>query len=177
MNAGEASVDGFELDVIAAITENTTVTLNYTYLDSELSGVVVPNNSFLLSGPPASAQDLRGQDISSTTFVPFAPENAFAASFDYSRPLAGGSSVDLHLNYSWRDELYSQSGQGLPVESLGLLGARLAWSDVQLGGTFLTVAVWGKNLTDEEEVVYNLSGFGFQYNMPITYGVDLKLEF
>jgi hypothetical protein len=66
---------------------------------------------------------------------------------------------------------------GLPVDSLGLVGGRIAWSDIQIAGTFWTVAAWGKNLTDEEEVVYNLSNFGFQYNMPRMYGVDVKLQF
>ena len=63
------------------------------------------------------------------------------------------------------------------MDSLGLLGGRIAWSGIELGGTSWTVAAWGRNLTDEEEVVYNLSGFGFQYNMPRMYGVDVKLEF
>jgi iron complex outermembrane receptor protein len=177
VNAGEAEVDGFELDVLWAVFENATFSLNYTYLDTELNDVVVPDNSFLLGGPPASAEDLRGVDISDMTFVPFAPENAYAAAFDYNLPLSGGSSLDFHVNYSWRDELFSQSGMGLPVDSLGLLGGRIAWSDIQIAGTTWTVAAWGKNLTDEEEVVYNLSNFGFQYNMPRMYGVDVKLEF
>ncbi len=177
VNAGEASVDGVELDIIWSMFENANLTINYTYLDTELNDVIVPDDSFLLAGPPASAVDLRGVDISNQTFIPFAPENAVSAAFDYSLPMAGGSSLDFHLNYSWRDELFSQSGQGLPVDSLGLLGGRIAWSGIELGGTSWTVAAWGRNLTDEEEVVYNLSGFGFQYNMPRMYGVDVKLEF
>jgi len=81
------------------------------------------------------------------------------------------------VNYSWRDELFSQPGQGLPADSLGLLGGRIAISDIQLAGARWTIAAWGRNLTDEEEVVYDLSGFGFQYNMPRMYGVDVKLDF
>ena len=30
--------------------------------------------------------------------------------------------------------------------------------------------------SDEEEIVYNLSDFGFQYNMPRMWGVDFRLE-
>jgi len=177
VNAGEAQYQGFELDVIALLGDNTTLSFNYAYLDSELDKVIVPDNSFLLSGPPASDVDLRGQDITNSTFVPFAPDNAYSIALDHSLPLSGGASLDFHLDYGWRDELYSQSGMGLPVDDLGLLGARIALTDWQIGGTWLTIAAWGKNLTDEEEVVYNLSNFGFQYNMPRTYGVDLKLNF
>jgi iron complex outermembrane recepter protein len=177
VNAGEADVDGFELDVIGLITDNTTLTFNYAYLDTELNDVVVPDDSFL--GSPAAGQipDLRGVDITDSTFIPFAPDNALSIALDHQWVLGGGASMDFHVNYAWRDELFSQSGMGLPVDSLGQLGARVALSNVQWGGTYWTLAVWGKNLTDEEEVVYNLSNFGFQYNMPRWYGVDLKVAF
>ena len=116
-------------------------------------------------------------DITDSTYIPFAPDNALSIALDHQWVLGGGSSMDFHVNYAWRDELFSQSGMGLPVDSLGQLGARIALSNVQWGGTYWTLAVWGKNLTDEEEVVYNLSDFGFQYNMPRWYGVDLKVAF
>jgi len=176
-NAGEASIDGFELDVIALLGDATTVTVNYTYLDTELNDVIVPQDSFLLGGPPASPVDMRGVDISDTTYIAFAPDNAVSVALDHSWALNGGASLDFHLNYSWRDEVFSQPARGLPVESLGLLGGRLALSGWQLGTTELKIALWGKNLTDEDEVVYDLSALGFQYNMPRMYGVDLTLAF
>jgi len=58
-----------------------------------------------------------------------------------------------------------------------LLGGRIALSGVQLGATELKIAAWGKNLTDESEIVYDLSALGFQYNMPRMVGVDFTLEF
>jgi len=176
-NAGEASVDGFELDVIGLLGDATTITFNYTYLDTELADVIVPDDSFLLGGPPASTVDLRGTDISDVTFIPFAPENAYSIALDHSWGLNGGASIDFHLNYRWRDDLFSTASRGLPVDALGLLGARLALSSVTLGATELQIAAWGKNLTDEAEIVYDLSTLGFQYNMPRTVGVDVTLEF
>ena len=176
-NAGEASVDGFELDVIGMLGDATTITFNYTYLDTELNDVIVPEDSFLLGGPPASAEDLRGVDISDSTYIPFAPENAYSIAFDHSWGMSSGASLDFHLNYSWRDEAFSTAGRGLPVEDLGLLGGRIALTGMQLGSTELKIAAWGKNLTDESEIVYDLSALGFQYNMPRMYGVDFTLEF
>jgi iron complex outermembrane receptor protein len=176
-NAGEASVDGFELDVIGMLGEATTISFNYTYLDTELSDVIVPQDSFLLGGPPASTVDLRGVDISNSTYIPFAPESAYSIAFDHSWGLSGGASLDFHLNYSWRDEVFSTPARGLPVDALGLLGGRIALSGWQLGATQVKIAAWGKNLTDESEIVYDLSALGFQYNMPRMYGVSLTLEF
>jgi len=177
VNAGQASTTGLEVDVTTSIADNGFITLNYAYVDSELSDVIVPQGSFLLSGFPAGPVDLRGQDISATTFIAQAPEHAFSAAFDYGVPLSNGMTLDLHANYSWRDEVLSQPSLGLPVKSLGLLGARVALSDISVGEMNATLSIWGKNLTDEEKIVYDLSTLGFQYTRPTTYGVDLKVNF
>jgi iron complex outermembrane receptor protein len=175
-NAGEAEVTGFELDVTALVTENTMITFNYAYLDTELSDVVVPDQSFLLGGPPASATDLRGVDISDSTFIAFAPKHAFSVALDHSWALSFGS-LDFHMNYVYRDEVFSQPGLGLPVPELGLLNGRLSLSGVQMGSTEWKVALWDKNLIDEEEEVYDLSTLGHQFNKPLSYGVELSMEF
>ncbi len=175
-NAGEAEVQGFELDLTALATENTQITFNYAYIDTKLSGVIVPDNSFLLSGPPASALDLRGVDISDSTFIPFAPKHAFSLALDHSWVMNWGA-IDFHLNYVYRDELFSQPARGLPVPELGLLNGRIALSGMQLGATEWKVALWGKNLTDEAEEIYNLTDLGHQFNKPRSYGVELSMEF
>ncbi len=176
-NAGEARVDGLELDVVGQIGEATTLTFNYTWLDTELSDVVVSENSILLSGPPFSPVDERGQDISDSTYLPLAPDSAYSLSLDHSFMLSGGASLDLNLNYVWRDEVYLTGTTDITAPKLGLLGARLALSDWEVGGMPLTVAVWGRNLTDEDKYVYTLSSLGYQFATPRTYGLDLKLEF
>jgi len=100
-NAGEASVDGFELDVIGLLGDSTTITFNYTYLDTELNDVIVPDDSFLLGGPPASTVDLRGVDISGSTYIPFAPENAYSIALDHSWALSGGGATRPSPRRAW----------------------------------------------------------------------------
>ncbi len=175
-NAGEAQVQGFEMDLTALVTANTMITFNYAYLDTELSDVVVPDQSFLLGGPPASAVDLRGTDITDSTFIAFAPKHAFSVALDHSWALDFGS-LDFHLNYVYRDEVFSQPGMGLPVPELGLLNGRLSLAGVEMGSTTWKVALWGKNLTDEAEEIYDLSTAGHQFNKPRSYGIDLSVEF
>ena len=177
VNAGEARVDGVEFDLVGLLGPATRLTINYVYLNTRIKDVVVPNDSFLLGGPPASEQNLRGMDISDATYMAFAPKHAFSVAFDQGWALRNGAGLDFHLNYSWRDAAYSQQGMGLPVPSLGQLGARIALSDWPVGSARLTVAAWGKNLADAQEVIYNLSNFGYQYNRPRTFGLDLKLNF
>ncbi|MBA6412366.1 TonB-dependent receptor [Parahaliea sp. F7430] len=175
VNAGKAKVDGLELDIIGLIGEASTITFNYTYLDSEVTKVIVPNNSFLLAGPPASDIDLRGQDLSDTFFFAQAPKHAYSLAIDHSWTLTNGMSLDAHLNYSWRDSVYS-SPRGLPVDELGLLNARISLSNIKLADSTLRVSAWGKNLTNESELIYDLQGLGFQFNRPPSYGIDLRLD-
>ncbi len=176
-NAGKAEVEGVELDVIGLIGDSTSLTFNYTYLDNELSDVVVPEQSILLSGPPYSPVDRRGQDITDSTYLPLAPESAYSISLDHSFALNNGSSLDFNLNYVWRDEVFLTGTTDITAPELGLLGARLALTDWEIVGMPLTLALWGKNLTDEDKYVYTLSNLGFQYTRPLSYGLDVKLEF
>lgn len=176
LNAGEATVDGLELDVEALVGENTSLSLNYTYLDSEVNDVVVPQESILLSGPPFGPTDLRGTDLSGSVFLPIAPENAYSLSVDHSIPMASGAHIDLNLNYVWRDDVYATGG-GVELGDYGQLGARVALSDWEVGNTSLTVSLWGKNLTDEEEATYNLANLAYQFSTPRTYGLDVKARF
>ena len=175
-NAGQTTYDGVELDITALLAEKTLLTFSYAYLDTSLEDVVVPQSSFLKGGAPASAVNLRGVDISNSSFIAFAPEQAYTIALDHAIATEMGE-VQLHINYAWRDELFSQPGQGLPVDSLGLLNARVSLNDIKVGDQSLNVALWAKNLTDEEEVVYNLANFGFQYNEPMTFGIDAKFSF
>lgn len=176
VNAGKAEVNGAELDVVALMGENTMVTFSYAYLDTELIDLIVPASSFLKAGPPASLVDRRGEDISKLTSIPFAPEHAASLAVDHTVPM-DFADLDVHFDYSWRDSVLSQASQPLPVKSLGLFNARFTLAGMKLAGNKLDVALWGKNLADEKEVVYNLSGFGYQFNTPRTYGLDAKYYF
>lgn len=176
-NVGEATFTGFELDVTALLWEGATATLNYAYLDSELDGLIVPQNSFLLAGFIPGSTDQRGQDITNNTFNTAAPENAYTLGFDQAFEL-GESSLNVHIDYVYRDAINSQPAKGLEVPSLGQLNSRISWSGISLGNNAeLEVGLWGKNLTDEEEPVYNLNNFGVQFNAPTTFGADVRVIF
>ena len=175
-NAGQATYEGLEIDLTALLSESTQLSLSYAYLNTDLQDVVVPQTSFLQGGAPASAVDLRGLDISGRTFIAFAPENAFTLAIDHGMDTGVGR-LNLHVNYAWRDTLFSQPGLGLPVGSLGLLNARASLTDLKISGQAVELAVWGKNLADTEKVIYNLSNFGFQFNQPLSFGVDARLNF
>lgn len=174
-NVGEATFEGIELDITALLWEGATFSLNYSYLDSELDDLVVPQNSFLLSGA-IDGNDRRGQDIADVTFSAVAPETAYTVALDQEFELSNAV-VNLHVDYVYRDSQFS-SPRGFEVSDLGMFNARASVDGIAIGGDAeLSVGLWGKNLTDEEEAVYNLNGLGVQFNTPMTYGLDARITF
>ncbi len=176
-NVGEARLEGLEVDLLALVAEHTRITFNFAYLDTGLKGLIVPAESFLLSGQIPGTVDQRGEDISGTTFIPQAPTTAYTLALDHDINLQQGSSISLHLDYVYRDDVFSQPARGLPVESLGLFNARLVWRKTLSSAKDLELALWGKNLADEEAVIYDLNSLGVQFNRPFSYGLDLRLAF
>ncbi len=176
-NIGEARLDGLEVDLLALVAEQTRITLNYSYLDTELEGLIVPAASFLLSGQIPGTVDQRGEDISGSTFIPQAPTSAYTLAIDHNFGLQQGSNIAVHLDYVYRDDVFSQPARGLPVKSLGIFNARIAWRGVIGGEKDLEIALWGKNLADAEQVIYDLNNFGVQFNRPLSYGLDFRLAF
>lgn len=175
-NVGEATISGVEIDVIALLGENTQLTINHSYLDTELNDLVVPTTS--LVGSPAfniGGVDFRGQDVSSAKKLIMAPTHAVTVGWDHSVVRDFGS-VDFNVNYAWRDGVYSNSN-GFGVPALGLLNGRVAVSDLSAGDGNVSFAFWMKNITDKAKPVYNLNNFGYQYSTPRTFGIDATYRF
>lgn len=163
-NSGEAEIRGLELDVLAAITDNFQVGINYAYIDSEISDAIFPD----------------GSDRTDTTVLVWAPENAYSIVADYSLSLGNLGELKAHLDYAWQDEQYAlantDSGEVL-VGDYGLLNARVSLDYVPMLGGEWQFAVWAKNLTDEDNVNYRIGQTSTTYLQPRTYGVDIKLRY
>ncbi|NHN36397.1 TonB-dependent receptor [Pseudomaricurvus alcaniphilus] len=162
-NAGEATVTGLELEVLAAISETLRLNINYGYLDPEYDMFV----SY-------------GTDIKDVAKFPYAPENTYSIGLEYN-----GERVSARLDYSYTDDhdLYHEPASAAltAVEGYALVNARVSWNNIdvsELGQ--LKVALWAKNLTDEE---YYINGIpfgtvGFNYfGNPRMLGLDVSLEF
>ncbi|MBN7795146.1 TonB-dependent receptor [Parahaliea mediterranea] len=163
-NSGEAEIRGVELDILAAITDNFQIGINYAYLDSDISDAVFPD----------------GSDRTDTTVLVWAPENAYSLVADYYLQLDSLGELKAHLDYAWQDEQYAlantDAGEVL-VGDYGLLNARISLDYVQLLGGEWQFAVWAKNLTDEDNVNYRIGQTSTTYLQPRTWGVDLKLRY
>jgi iron complex outermembrane receptor protein len=166
LNAGEAEIKGLEVDLTALLTESLTMTLNYGYLDAQYTKI----------------EDATGADVSSQFRFINAPEHSYNLDLEYLFPSLPFGELSASLNYSWQDEKFSSTtvAQGeYIVDSYGLLNARLALAEIPIPVGDLRIALWGRNLEDEEYYVSHFNA-GFPsaiYGEERTYGIDIIYEY
>ena len=168
-NAGEATIQGFELEVLAMPLDNLQLNLNWGYLDPEYDEYIDA-----------------GVNVADDREFPYSPENTVNAGIQYTIPQVLPCCGDLTARVDWSfvdDRVaYPEPIQNLhsQLDSYSLLNARLTLSAIALGEGKLKVAAWGTNLTDEAYrintlpfIIWTVSYFG----EPRTYGMDLSYEF
>ncbi len=169
-NAAAAEVLGFEGEARFMLGEYIDVDINVGYLDGEFQERIRED----------------GVDLSGTA-MSGVPDWTFGAGAQYSSTLPFGD-VLMRVDYTWRGEVDYEGSTptndavpGIGVrDSFGLLNAKLS-IDVQAWNA--TLALWGRNLTDEEyvnEVIVIWDGLGPVNEIvgtPRTYGVSLTKRF
>lgn len=175
-NVGSSTYDGVELDLTAALTENLTLTASYATLSHDFDEWIDPTT---------------GEDVTALRRL-VVPKNDYSLDLNYRFPDFGiPGTLLLNLNYTHRGETSTPLNLSTPNVALysttpdfSLLNARLTLADIPLGFDSqgrLTIAAWGKNLTDEEYVNLAYQGwvtFGSaSWGEERTLGVDVRYEF
>lgn len=167
LNAGEAQIDGFEFELLVMPIANLQLGVNYTYLNAEITKVKTPPPGLSLT--PGNNFEFQ-----------WAPENAYSISADYYfDPLSVGD-LSVHLDYAWQGEQFASANTDagkVITDDFGQANARISLDRIPLCNDSLKVALWVKNLTDSEEMNYNLVGLGYAYQEPRRYGVDVSYTF
>ena len=154
-NGGDVETTGVEVDFIYQPTDNLSFSGGFAFIDAEST-----------TGAP----------------LPFAPETRYSLVGRYDMPLASGATVRFNGNYVYSDEKLSGNiGQTDDVPFLlpdyGLLNASVAFISAD---DRLTVALIGKNLTDEAFVT-TFAGDGFRYTAPRDadryFGMSVRLNY
>ncbi len=172
-NAGEATVKGFELELLAALNDNLTANLNYGTLDATY-------NSFVVGGV---------EEKNNRKF-PYSPEKKISAGIEYQQSL-GFADLVARLDYSWVDEYYlfddAVKADLTKSGDYKLWNARVALEEINVGeNETMELALWGKNLTNEEyrangipvaNALGQFVGGANYYGDPRTYGVDATYRF
>jgi iron complex outermembrane receptor protein len=149
-NAGEADIYGIEAEFFYSPTDRFDLTMTYAWLDAEIGdneiGGVQEGNTLTRS-----------------------PEHSASAAAQYRFPLGELGDLLLRADYTWQDKIYfepenyemsSQDAYGL-LHMRAALQANAGWE----------LAVWAKNLTDEDYWVHAFdSSFGSDLGSSVIQG-------
>lgn len=175
VNAGEASIDGFELDATARLAEGLTAMVGYGYTHAVFDEVI----DRIATSPTF------GQDLASEYVMPYAPMHTYNATLDYVFPSIGVGTLRGMLNYSWVDEQYGTGKnsdiEGFKLDDRGILNARLALEDIGVGNDGnVATSLWIRNWENAEYYAHAVS-FGYArtatYGEPRTYGIDITYNY
>ncbi len=167
-NAGGATTQGLEVELVYQVVEALQLSANYGYLDVEY-------NEFIENGV----------DVKNAKDVPYAPENMMSLALDWSLGTWSWGDLDLHLDWSYNDNYvpYIEPSQNATaqIDSYNILNGNLMLSEVPVGKDMtMQFSLWGKNLTDEE-YRQNTIPFGLwtvsYFGDPVTYGLAARLNF
>ncbi len=163
-NAGEATMQGLELETIWRLGTTTRLILNLALLDAEYDVF-----------EDEDADGNFGNQAQNRAFV-HAPRSSWNFVLDTQLMPLGSGVLRLVMDYAWTDAFYTypyqlsdegeeghnsdrQVAGNSEVQAQGLLNARLAWDGLQLGGHTLELALQGRNLLDEDSM-NNFIDFG-----------------
>jgi iron complex outermembrane receptor protein len=174
VNAGEATYQGFELEILPRLTEGLTLEATYGYLDPEFDEYRALN--------PATNQI---ENIADATTVTRAPENTASAGLEYRFPPLPFGNLSARVDLSYTDEFVFHPFLNTfdASDSRTLVNARVTLNDVSVGDNGnLRISAWSKNVTDEEyqEWGIDFATLGYAGNIfgqPRTFGLDAVYEF
>jgi iron complex outermembrane receptor protein len=162
LNAGNATIQGVEIEATAVLARGLTANFFYAYLDADY-GSYVDN----------------GVELEAVKHVPNAPEYQFGAGMEYAFPHTMIGDFVLNLDYRKQDEFYAGPNPNTLSPGYDVWNARLRLAEIPAPHGRFQLAVWGKNLGDE---IYrlsttNLGVISAQFGPPRSYGVDATYEF
>tara|TARA_R110001606_G_scaffold12165_4_gene52357 strand:- start:35148 stop:37478 length:2331 start_codon:yes stop_codon:yes gene_type:complete len=170
-NAADATLYGGEFELTALLAEHLAVNATASYVNAEYDEYIDQTSS--------------GGTVDRTS-QPFPiPEWQYSLGADYEVPLDDGR-VKFNLTYSYTDDTIFVPNaiidnptvvDAVTQKAYGLFGGRISW---EIDSQDMEVAVFGKNLADEEYAA-NLFDVGFYTGVipgaPRTLGIELRKSF
>lgn len=175
VNAGKSRIQGVEVETMIMPLKGVTLSVSYTYLDTELKSL-----------DPVSAvapYDLAQVQAAKGGPLTFSPKNKMSLTAAYRFPLADRlGRLEAAASYIYTDEQLSSSASPLgTLPSFELLNLNLNWGAV--GGSPVDLALFATNVLDKEYAtyisgLYNNGGFeSRQLGEPRMFGGRLRYNF
>ncbi len=175
-NAGSATVTGAEIELIAALSDDLQLNINYGFLRPKYDSFVTRD---VTTGEP--------NDLTNSAEFPYSPEHKLSIGLNYSTTTDLGE-LTAGADYSYVDDHFiyhnQPSADFTRVESYAVLNARISLKEV--AGSNVNLSIWGKNIADEE---YRINGVPMgdatgafigginYYGDPATFGIDVSYTF
>ena len=152
-NAGKATIKGLEVDVVVLLTQNLTASMGYSWADAVYDE--------LISGE----DDLSGNRIEQT------PEHSVNLDLMYSTTVGQGE-MSWALNYAYRSEKTFGQDEAAEANIIPLTDYAKLNADLSYAVNNWRFSIWGKNLTNEQELNFQIGGAleGFVFNTQ--FGID-----
>jgi iron complex outermembrane receptor protein len=161
---GETEIEGLEIDITWVPTAGLTLSADYQYLDWDF---------------PAQRNPLSNQD--ERFVLIYAPKSTAAVNINYEFSARSFGTLSLNLNATYSDNFYHTSKNFEASGGATLLNARALLADIPAGGAgTLEMALWGKNLSDEEYVNFSIvtaPSLANAYGTPRTFGIDFTYRY
>jgi iron complex outermembrane receptor protein len=178
VNNADAKIFGAELDMLFNVTRDFTVNSSVTLLDAQFTKFT---NVDLINDPTFTMQDLDGNEMMRS------PQWVAVVGGEYTRDIASAGMLVFRIDLSASDsyQLREFENSNDEQDAFTQLNASLRFATSDERWTF---ALWGKNLTNEEQFYSlvngnSLSAPGLQgwasgvYSSPRTYGAKVKFAF
>lgn len=174
-NAAKATVNGFEVDIIAKPMPDLTVTANATLLDSQYDNftgqnVAVGLRPYLVGNPnftPPGTFNASGKTLINS------PKLSFSGTAQKDFDIGSGTAY-VRGEYSYTSKTYFDP-TNVPISSrpsFSLINASVGYRPIDSNWE---ASIWGKNLTDEEYITYVTATFvpTAPVGPPRTFGVRI----
>jgi len=172
-----------------------TLQASYNYTTYKIKDVRAPADSIFDPALNPAAPTTVGQDITGYFVLPFTPKHSVRLSGDWQVGQVGPGDLGFHVDYTWKDKVFTTSGAGpsvpagreFPVNpAYSLVDGRITYTIEAGEGREVSFALWGKNIFDKRYRGFT-TGFGsvvtgyttqaISYGDPATYGIDVGFTF
>jgi iron complex outermembrane recepter protein len=178
--AGITKIRGIEADLTVRPVEGLSMNFSYAYTYWK----VPPTPNPLVVGNPIQP-----------LFLVYTPKHAASGSIDYTLPLnnANDMAIKFHIDGNYSSPQYTFDNEPVLAEKAFLANARISLADIPMSdaGQTLTIALWGRNIFNEEHIYRRSNanrvpldgnfrtvvGDYANFNAPRTFGLEAMVKF
>jgi iron complex outermembrane receptor protein len=155
-NAGSATVDGAEFELLFAFSPDFTLGINDTVLSTNMKTVNALAGTIFDPAVNSASPYHVGDNVASLFRVPYAPNNILNANIDWTMMHHEGGSLELFVNYRYQGRQYNTAPTGVDVPGSsefysipahGVTDGRLTWNfDTHGSKKSMRASLWAQNL-------------------------------